>query len=100
MTKTELIDTVASGTAYTPQQVGVILSKILKTITRELIHGGQVQLIGFGTFEVKERNAREGTNPRTGEVIQLPAHKLPVFRAGKSFKDAVRTETLWSYGYD
>lgn len=90
MTTKELIAGVTAGTAYKQSQVAIILRKALDTITRELASGGQVQLTGFGTFEVKERNARPGINPRTGEVIQLPAHKLPVFRADTTLKAAVR----------
>ena len=90
MTTKELVARVTNGTAYQQSQVANILRKTLDTIKRELVNGGQVQLIGFGTFEVKERNARKGINPRTGEEIQLPAHKAPIFRAGKSLKEAIR----------
>lgn len=89
MTTKELVAGVTTGTAYKKSQVVNILRKTLDTITRELAQGGQVQLIGFGTFEVKERNARTGINPRTGEVIQLPEHKTPIFRAGRALKEAV-----------
>lgn len=90
MTQKELIASVTAGTAYKQSQVANLLHKTLDTITRELAQGGRVQLIGFGTFEVKERNARTGINPRTGEVIIIPAHKAPIFRAGKSLKAAVK----------
>lgn len=90
MTTKELVAAVTAGTAYTPSQVATILRKTLDTIKRELANGGQVQLIGFGTFEVKERNARTGRNPRTGEVIQLPEHKTPIFRAGRILKAAIK----------
>ena len=90
MTTKELVARVTAGTAYKQTQVANILRKTLDTIQRELADGGQVQLVGFGTFEVKERNARKGINPRTGEAIQLPAYKLPVFRAGRSLKAATR----------
>lgn len=90
MTQNELIATVTAGTKYSQTQVAYILRKTLNAITRELTNGGQIQLIGFGTFGVKERNARTGINPRTGEVIQLPAYKAPTFRAGKWLKEAVR----------
>ena len=89
MTTKELVGAVTAGTAYNQSQVATILRKALNAITRELANDGQVQLIGFGTFEVKGRIAREGRNPRTGEVIQLPEHKTPTFRAGKSLKEAV-----------
>lgn len=90
MTTKELVGAVTAGTAYEPSQVATILRKTLDTITRELANGGQVQLIGFGTFEVKERIARIGRNPRTGEVIQLPEHKTPIFRAGRILKAAIK----------
>lgn len=90
MTTKELVGAVTAGTAYTPSQVATILRKALNTITRELANGGQVQLIGFGTFEVKERIARTGRNPRTGEVIHLPEHTTPIFRAGRILKAAIK----------
>lgn len=90
MTTKELVARVTAGTAYQQNQVATILRKTLDTIKRELANGGQVQLIGFGTFEVKERNARKGINPRTGDVITIPEHKTPTFRAGKSLKEAIR----------
>ena len=90
MTAKELVARVTDGTAYQQSQVEIILRKTLDTIKRELANGGQVQLIGFGTFETKKRNARPGTNPRTGETITIPAHKTPTFRAGKSLKEAIR----------
>lgn len=89
MTTKDLVARVTDGTAYPQFTVEIILRKALNTITRELANGGQVQLIGFGVFEVKERNARTGINPRTGDVITIPEHKTPIFRAGKSLKEAV-----------
>ena len=89
MTTKELAARVTDGTAYQQSQVANILRKTLDTIKRELANGGQVQLIGFGTFETKKRNARKGINPRTGDVITIPEHKTPICRAGKSLKEAV-----------
>lgn len=89
MTGKELIEFISSGTAYPAREVHIILRKALDTITRELAHGGKVQLIGFGTFEVKDRNEREGTNPRTGATIVIPAHKTVLFRPGTTLKEAV-----------
>lgn len=90
MTKAELIATVASRQGmHQPKeirQVASIVEDVLNTITAEVARGNKVQLIGFGTFELKTRAAREGKNPRTGEVIQLPESKLPYFKAGKTFK--------------
>lgn len=90
MTTKELVARVTDGTAYPQFAVANILHKALNTITRELVNGGQVQLIGFGTFETKKRRVRKGINPRTGEVITIPAHKAPVFRAGRALKEAIR----------
>lgn len=89
MTGKDLIDFVACGTAYPIREVQIILRKALDMITRELANGGKVQLTGFGTFEVKERNEREGTNPRTGATIVIPAHKAVTFRPGKTLKEIV-----------
>ena len=90
MTTKELVARVTDGTAYPQRQIERVLGWALEAIKSELASGNKVQLIGFGTFEVKERNARTGINPRTGEVITIPAHKAPIFRAGKSLKAAVR----------
>ena len=89
MTGKDLIESIVVGTAYPPRQVHIILRKALGTITRELANGGKVQLVGFGTFEVKERNEREGTNPQTGATIVIPAHKAVLFRPGTTLKEAV-----------
>ena len=94
MNKSELIDAIAAkhGT-FTPNArfyIDRVISDALKFISGELVNGGKVTLIGFGTFEVKERAAREGRNPRTGEVIQLEAHKRVLFRPGKTLKNKVK----------
>lgn len=67
-----------------------IVDGVIKSITDELIAGGKVQLVGFGTFEVVERAAREGRNPLTGEALHIEASKAPKFKAGKALKDAVK----------
>ncbi len=63
---------------------------MIETVIEAVSAGDKVQLIGFGTFEARERAAREGRNPSTGEVIQIPATKVPAFKAGKAFKDMVK----------
>ena len=89
MTQKELIARVTKGTDYPQRQVERVLGWVLETIKSELASGNKVQLIGFGTFEVKDRKARTGINPRTGEAIQIPAYKLPTFRAGRALKETV-----------
>ena len=90
MNKTELVAAVAAKTGQTKKAAEESIAATLQVITGELAEGGTVQLIGFGTFAVKNRAARTTRNPRTGEPIQLPALKAPAFKAGKALKDAVR----------
>ena len=90
MNKTELVAAVAAKTGQTKKSAEESIAATLHVITGELAKGGTVQLIGFGTFAVKNRAARTTRNPRTGEPIQLPALKAPAFKAGKALKDAVR----------
>lgn len=97
MTKNELIDAVAEETGVTKKDTGEVINQTIDTIMNHLRSEAKkdeedrdnVQLIGFGTFEVKDRSARKGRNPQTGEEIQIPARKVPVFRSGKSFKETV-----------
>lgn len=89
MTKSELIDAVAYKSHTAKVDVKAVIDTTLDVIRNELINGGEVNLIGFGKFSVKDRAARKGHNPRTNEEIQLPAKKLPTFTAGKSLKGAV-----------
>ena len=89
MTKRELIFNVANLCRITTAQAERVLNTTLDVIRYELIAEREVNLIGFGKFSVRDRAAREGRNPRTGEPIQLPASKLPVFTAGRAFKAAV-----------
>ena len=97
MTKNELIDAVAEETGVTKKDTGEVINQTIDTIMNHLRSEAEkaeenrdnVQLIGFGTFEVKDRSARKGRNPQTGEEIQIPARKVPVFRSGKSFKETV-----------
>lgn len=90
MTKAELIAAVAAKTNFSKKDVDVLVNSVLDTIGEELAAGGKVQLVGFGTFEVRERAAREGKNPATGEVIQIAASKAPAFKAGKALKDLLK----------
>ena len=89
MNKTELIAAVAEKTGLTKKAAERVVSAAFDTITAELKAGEKVQSSGFGIFEVKERDARVGRNPRTKEAIQIPAAKVPAFKASKTLKDAI-----------
>ena len=89
MNKTELIASVAAKTKMTKKAAGIAIEAVVASVEKELAKGGKVQLIGFGTFQVRARKARKGRNPQTGKPIQIPASKHPVFSAGKALKDAV-----------
>ncbi len=89
MTKTELIAKVADGAGLSKKASGEAVDAVIAAITEALKEGDKVALVGFGTFEVRERGARQGRNPRTKEPITIAASKLPVFKAGKALKDAV-----------
>jgi DNA-binding protein HU-beta len=90
MTKAELIDKIASGTGLSKADASKALDSTLNAIKSALKKGQKVTLVGFGTFSVSKRKARKGRNPRTGDVITIPASKIPKFTSGKSFKDAVK----------
>ena len=89
MTKTELAATVAEKAQITKKQADQILNTTFEAIKQALVEGDKVQLIGFGTFEIRDRAARKGRNPQTNEEIDIPASKLPSFKAGKALKEAV-----------
>ncbi|MGM9521311.1 MAG: HU family DNA-binding protein [Oscillospiraceae bacterium] len=89
MNKTELISTVAEKAGLSKKDSEKAVNAAIDSIVEALKDGDKVQLIGFGSFEVKERAARTGRNPRTGGAIKIPASKLPQFKAGKALKDAV-----------
>lgn len=90
MNKAELVSRVADKSGLTKKDSEAALDAVVSTIMEALGEGDRVQLVGFGTFEVRHRKAREGRNPRNPEeVIQIPASNAPVFRAGKNFKEAV-----------
>ena len=88
MNKGELIAKISEA-GLSKKDAGVALDAAIATISDVLARGESVQLIGFGTFGVKERAAREGRNPRTGEVVKIKASKVPTFKAGKALKDKV-----------
>jgi DNA-binding protein HU-beta len=90
MNKTDLINSVAAATGQTKKATDEAITAILDAITGELARGGKVQLIGFGSFEIKNRPARTGRNPKTKEQIEIAASRAPVFKAGKALKDAVK----------
>ncbi|MBA7567460.1 HU family DNA-binding protein [Candidatus Atribacteria bacterium 1244-E10-H5-B2] len=90
MNKGELIDKVAKETGRTKVEAKGIVECVLKNITDCLAQGNAVRLIGFGTFEVRKRAAREGRNPQTGERVAIPAKSVPVFKAGKELKEKVK----------
>jgi len=90
MNKTELIAAIAEKVQVSQKQTDAILSAAVDTIVEVVSSGDKVVLVGFGSFEVKERQAREGRNPQTGDKIIIPATKVPGFSAGKVFKDKVK----------
>ncbi len=92
MNKSDLIDMIASAADISKAAAGRALDAFLDGITGALSQGDTVALIGFGTFTVRERAARSGRNPKTGQTIQIKASKVPGFKAGKALKDAVSTE--------
>ena len=89
MNKTELIASVAQKTDLTKKDAEKAVKAVFDTVAEELAKGEKVQVIGFGTFEVRERQAREGRNPQTNEVIKIEASKSPAFKAGKQLKELV-----------
>ena len=89
MNKSELADAVAEAAGLSKADGARALDAVIDSITNTLKSGNTVSLVGFGTFQVKHRNARQGRNPRTGETIQIAASKVPSFKAGKGLKDAV-----------
>jgi len=89
MNKKALVDAVTKETELKKQDVREIIDGISQVIPKVVGSGEKVSLVGFGTFYVTERKARNGRNPRTGKTINIPARKLPKFRAGKNLKDSV-----------
>ncbi len=89
MNKAELIAVVAEKTGMSKKDTEAVIVATLNTITEAMTEGEKVQLVGFGSFEVKKREPRIGLNPKTLEKIEIPASKAPVFKAGKALKEAV-----------
>ena len=90
MNKTELVSVVSEKTEFSKKESTQIVDALFASIEEALAKGEKVQLIGFGTFEVRERAARKGRNPQTGAEIEIPASKVPAFKPGKALKDAVK----------
>ncbi len=89
MNKSELVAKIAEDADITKASAGRALDSLIESITTELASGGDVALVGFGTYKVNDRAARTGRNPQTGAEIQIAAAKVPAFKAGKALKDAV-----------
>jgi DNA-binding protein HU-beta len=89
LTKAELIDALAGEIDLSKRQLGEIVDLVLDEIRDALVNGEKVQLIPFGSFVVKERQKREGRNPKTGAKLMIPARRVPAFTAGKGLRDAV-----------
>ena len=89
MNKTELVAAIADKSGIAKKDAEKALAAFIDTLATELKKGEKIQLVGFGTFEVRERAAREGINPQTGKKIQIAASKNPVFKAGKALKDSI-----------
>ena len=90
MNKTQLIDVVAAKTDLKKKDAEAAVAAVLDAVAEALAAGDKVQLIGFGTFETRERAARAGRNLHTGEVIEIAAAKVPAFKPGKALKDAIQ----------
>ena len=89
MNKKDLIAAIAEETGMTKKDVSTVVDATFDKITAAMVAGDKVQLIGFGTFETRERGERTGKNPRTGETVRISACNAPAFKAGKALKDAV-----------
>ena len=92
MNKSELIAAIAAKTGSTKKDAEASLNVFVEVVTETLVKGDKVQLVGFGSFEVRKRAARKGRNPQTKEEIKIPASKAPVFKAGKALKDLVNNK--------
>ncbi len=90
MNKAELIDVVSAKSGLTKADTDRAIKALIDTVSETLAKGDQIALVGFGTFLVRERQARSGRNPRTGETISIESAKIPAFKAGKALKDAVQ----------
>lgn len=90
MNKSELIAKVAETSGMSKKDVTQVVEAVFDAISEALQNGEKVQLVGFGNFEVRERTARKGRNPQTGEEIDIPASKVPAFKPGKALKDGIK----------
>lgn len=90
MNRTQLVEAISTKAELTKKDTDTFLNAYIEAVTEAMQAGDKVTLVGFGTFEVRERAAREGRNLRTGEPMHIPATKYPAFKAGKSFKEAVK----------
>ncbi|MBA7493334.1 DNA-binding protein HU [subsurface metagenome] len=90
MNKAELVEAVSDKAGITKNQAGSVIDAITDTVKETLSKGERIALVGFGTFHVRQRKAREGRNPRTGKKLEIPAKKVAKFRAGKNLREAVR----------
>jgi len=88
MNKSELIRVVANKAGITLKDANVVFDSVIDAITEALNNGEKIQISGFGTFELKSKDAREGFNPKTGEKISIAASKTPIFKFGKAYKDS------------
>lgn len=91
--KADLVNLVAARTEQTKTDVAEVVDALIETIVDSVVEGKKVSILGFGSFESRERSARQGLNPKTGEKIAIPAKHVPAFTAGKQFKDRVQTES-------
>ena len=87
MNKADLVNLVAARTELTKTEVSLVVDAVIETIVDSVVEGKKVSILGFGSFEPRDRSARQGLNPKTGEKIAIPAKRVPTFSAGKLFKD-------------
>ena len=92
MTKAELVEKVADKIQLTQKQTETVVNLLLNSITEALSEGDKVELRGFGSFRIRNRNPREGRNPKTGDTVQIPAKRVPFFKAGKELRDMVDSQ--------
>lgn len=90
MNKTDLVQAVSERTGVTKKDVSQVVDSVFEVIQDTLGQGDKVQLVGFGNFEIRERAARKGRNPQTGEEIEIAASRVPAFKAGKSLREGIR----------
>ncbi|WP_026342494.1 HU family DNA-binding protein [Paenibacillus fonticola] len=90
MNKSDLVNHVAESTELSKKDATKAVDAVFEAISEALQKGDKVQLVGFGNFEVRERSARKGRNPQTGEEIEIPASKIPAFKPGKALKDGIK----------